>query len=127
MGTAWVNYLNGITTDKAIGDRVGVKLDPDPNAVVAFTTPLRPIGSNDTEPSAWFTAAPMTAFGLSVVTEFTGPGPYPKCNAIGVTNADVADGKAVMVLEFGPRAQIEGHGIAFMALHGYEVMPEQQA
>jgi hypothetical protein len=122
-GSIWANWLHGITTDKASGDRIGVKLDPDPNAAQAFTTKLRPIGSSDTEPSAWFTAAPMTAFGLSVVTEFTGPGPYPLCNAIGVSDAEVAEGNAVMTLEFGPRAELEGDYLRFLTAHGWEVMP----
>jgi hypothetical protein len=123
MTTAWINWLHGITTDKGAGDRIGVKLDPDPNASQAFTTPLRPIGSSDTEPSAWLVAAPMTAFGLSVMQEFTGPGPYPTCNAIGVSDAEVAEGKAVMVFEFGPRAELEGDYQAFLTANGYEVIP----
>lgn len=126
MATEYVFLINGITTNKAIGDALGLLLDPDPNATEIFITRLRPIGSNATEPTAWFTGVALKSNAHAAVVEFDGAGPYPTFNAMGVTNQQVADGKAVLVLEYGAREQYEGHALAFIAAHGYEIIPPQQ-
>lgn len=125
MATEHIFWVNGITTDKQKGDALGLLLDPDPNATEAFVTPLRPIGSNDQTPSAWLTAASLKANAYAAIVEFDGAGPYPTLNAMGVTNQQVAAGKAVLVLEYGPRDQYEGRALAFIAEQGYEIIPPQ--
>lgn len=125
MATEHVFWTNGITTNKAIGDFLGLLLDPDPNATETFITKLRPIGSNATEPTAWFTGVALKANAHAAVVEFDGAGPYPTFNAMGVTNQQVATGKAALVLEYGPRAQYEGRALAFIAEQGYEIIPPE--
>ena len=133
MSTEWIYYCNALTTNKPLGDAMGVALDPDPGATEAFTTKLRPIGSDDTEPSAWFAPVPLKQSGHDIVAEFAAGG-YPSIfTDAGYSHAQIDalrtpmpeyGGKPAMLLEYGPRATIEGNGLAFIAAQGYEIVPD---
>ena len=124
MSTEWIYYCNALTTNKALGDAMGVALDPDPGATEAFTTKLRPIGSDDTEPSAWFAPVPLKQSGHDIVAEFAAGG-YPQVFVdAGYTAAQIDLARASITLEYGPRATIEGNGLAFIAAQGYEIVPD---
>ena len=129
MTTEWVGWANITTTDKPLGDNLGAKMNPDPGAIPGvteeFVTPLRPIGSNSTTPTAWFTAVPMKQLGLDMLAEFNGPGPYNLLALINVSPEEVALAKPVLVMEYGDRATYEGHGLTFIASQGYEIIPNE--
>lgn len=123
MATEYVFWLNGVTTNKQLGDLLGLILDPDPNATGVFVTKLRLIGSSDANPIAWLTALSLKAYAHAAIVEFDGPGPYTTLNALGITDQQVASGKAAITLDYGERSQYEGNAMAFIASLGYEVIP----
>lgn len=126
MSTAWIYYCNALTTNKALGDAIGVALDPDPGATEAFTTKLRPIGSDDTEPSAWFAPVPLKQSGYDIIAEFAAGG-YPAIfTDAGFTHAQIDLARASITLEYGPRSEVEGNGLAFIQSLGYEIVPEAE-
>lgn len=123
--TEWLWFLLVITTDKARGNALAALIDPDIGGHLTFDRglKLRPIGSTDTEPTAWAASSPLKALGVDYCAEFTGQGPYPLLTALGLTAEQIAEHQACMTLAFGPRAEYEGGLEAFLAAHGYEVIP----
>jgi hypothetical protein len=124
MATEWVYWLHAITIDKPLGDAVGCAINPDTGSTEEFITPLRPISSDDTLPSAWFTGAPLKQSGHDIVAEFAAGG-YPALfTGAGFTHAQIDLARASITLEYGPRSEVEGHGLAFIAAQGYEIIPD---
>lgn len=126
MTTEWIGGLNAIALNKAIGNLLAGLIDPDSGGSATFDkgVPLRLIGSAATEPTAWAASSPLKQAGLDYCAEFTSDGPYPLLTALGLTNEQITAAKAVMLLEFGPRAQYENSGLAFIAANGYEIIPQ---
>lgn len=124
MTTAWVGYLNAIIPAnlKTLGDRVGVIMDPDPNATEAFPTALRPAGGGNV--SHYFTAVPLKATGIAILDSFMAGG-YPQVFLdAGITTQELDTLRAAMLAEYGDRATYEGHGPVFIAANNLEILPE---
>lgn len=121
---AFPYWLNAITTNKAIGDAMGVAIDPDPNAQESFTTPLRPVGSADTVPSAWFTSCCLSQSGHDYVSSFIA-GEYPQVLINqGITAEQIDYARTVIVAEVIDRDGMGNASWDFLASHGYEIVPE---
>lgn len=80
------------------------------------------LGKTASNPVSAYAAFPLlTALGYSRVAEFMSDGPYPLLNALGISNAQIAAGKAALTITAGPRGQI-GTGQQFVVAQGY-VLP----
>ena len=124
MESPWKFVLNVIALDVAVGNVLAgaIGVAPDDDKTFTLGTKLKHTASGST--TAVFASVPLKQSSLDYCTEFTSAGPYPLLNASGLTNEQITAAKAVMLLEFGPRAQYEGHGLAFIASHGYEIIPQ---
>lgn len=117
----------------AIGNALAAAIDPDTGGNETFTKGVKcyPAGTTFTGigPARVASASPaarasfplLTERGYSMVTEFSGPGPYPLLNGLGFTNGQIASAKAVITLEVGQRETIEGRGVEFVQSLGYLV------
>ena len=115
-----------ITTDKAIGNMLASCIDPDVGGGETFDkgAKLRPIGSGDTVPTAWAAFSLLKATGYAIVSEFRDGG-YPQSLLDkGITAEQIDAARAVITLEVGDRATLEGNGLAFIASLGLEILPE---
>ena len=113
-----------LTTDRAIANAFAALIAEEPGDATIFdrADPLRLIGSQG-EATAWQVCVPMTPGAAGATVEFAGPGPYPTINALGKTDADIAAGKAVMLIELGHwRDILDAYG-GFAGRHGYEQIP----
>lgn len=80
------------------------------------------LGKTASNPVSAYAAFPLlTALGYSRVAEFMSAGPYPLLNGLGFSDAQIAAGKAALIIEAGPRAQYESGGRAFAQSRGYVV------
>lgn len=84
--------------------------------------PLRPIGSGDTTPTAWATWAILRSETNDLVQEFNTAGPYTLLGALGVSEPQIAAGKAVLVAESFSRSTHEYGFIPWLASKGYEAI-----
>ena len=115
----------------ALGNALAAAIDPDTGGAETFnkgvscypagTTfagvgPLRQ-ASNPVSAKATFPL--LTAGGYETVTEFMSPGPWPKLNGMGFSDAQIAFARSVLRIEAGPRAEYESRGIEFVNGLGY--------
>jgi hypothetical protein len=124
MSTQWIYWLIVTTTDKGLCDPLGCALNPDPNTVEEFVTPLRAIGSGSLIPTAWASAAPMKAGGKSIVEDFVAGGYPAYFLAKGFSEAYLDACREVMTITHGTRADLERTTPAVLAAQGYEVMQD---
>lgn len=126
MESPWKYTINVIAIDPDVGNMLAGAIGVAPGDNLTFTvgTNLRLIGSTSSTPDAVFACVPLKQAGLDYCTEFASAGPYPLLNELGLTNEQIAAAKPAMLMEFGPRDQYDAHGIAFIAAHGYEVIPQ---
>lgn len=119
-------WANVITTDVALGNAIAAAIDPDDGSTTfgGVGTGLRPQGS-DGGATAWATSAPITEAGKLAFDEFSGPGPYPILNALGFDDAAVAALKAVLTVDYGPRAEHESNLVGMIEAAGLVPVPKQ--
>jgi hypothetical protein len=126
MASEWLYRMNVVTTDLQLGNALAGAMGFGTEDHLTFTkgAKLRPIGSEDTEPSAWFASVPLKATGYAIVSEFRDGG-YPQALLDkGITAEQIDAARAVITLEVGDRATLEGNGLAFIAANGLEILPE---
>lgn len=118
-----------------IGNALAGAIDPDSGGALTFTDAKAikcypagttfsgsGLGKVASQPVAAYAAFPLLkATGYARVTEFMSAGPYPLLNALGITDAQIAAGKAALTITAGERGQI-GTGQQFVVAQGY-VMP----
>lgn len=85
---------------------------------------LRPLGSQDTTPTAWGSYSVAKAGTRVVVDEYNSAGPYPQLNAKGLADGQVAAAKAVLIAQTYPRATHEFALTEVLAALGYEIIPQ---
>lgn len=119
--TAYVNWTNVLTTNLPLGNAMARLIGADEGDNLTFNKgrTLRAAGGPNTV-VAWGAAVPITSRALALIEEFNGPGPYPLLNARGATDGLIAQAKAVITIEAGPRAEMFGHAEAFWLAGGYE-------
>ena len=126
MASEWQYIVYALTVNMEIGNALAGAMGVAPGDNLTFTkgTKLRPIGSDDTDPSAWLAAVPLKQSGHDIVAEFAAGG-YPALfTGAGFTHAQIDLARASITLEYGPRSEVEGHGLAFIAAQGYEIIPD---
>lgn len=118
-----------------IGNALAGAIDPDSGGALTFTDAKAikcypagttfsgsGLGKVPSQPASAYAAFPLLKpTGYARVTEFMSAGPYPLLNALGISNAQIAAGKAALTITAGPRGEI-GTGPQFIAGNGY-VMP----
>ena len=121
--SAYVNWTNVLTTNLPLGNAMAGLIGADEGDNLTFNKgrTMRAFGGPATV-AAWGAAVPITARALALIEEFNGPGPYPLLNARGASDGLIAQAKAVIQIEAGPRTQFFGHAEAFWSEHGYEPM-----
>lgn len=128
------NLCNVIVKNKAAGNALAAKIDPDSgggqtfdNAVLCypagttFTYDRRPQAMTYTasnQPVAWAVQTPMTDNGRDKVNEFNASGPWPLLNASGVTDQEVGALKPIVTCEVGLRETMRSLA-EFIAANGY--------
>lgn len=123
MISAYVNWTNVLTTNLPLGNAMAGLIGADEGDNLTFNKgrTMRAFGGPATV-AAWGAAVPITARALALIEEFNGPGPYPLLNARGASDGLIAQAKAVIQIEAGPRAQFFGRAESFWSEHGYEPM-----
>ena len=125
MITDYIFYCHVIAKNLAVGNALAALLDTaGGNLTFTQGAKLRPIGSQDTEPTAWGAAMPLRQSAYDALIEFKGTAPFPTLNSMGVSDADVLAYQPLMIISVGDRASLEGHGLEFIAANGYEVIPD---
>lgn len=119
--SAYVNWTNVLTTNLPLGNAMAGLIGADDGDNLTFNKgrTLRAAGGPATV-VAWGAAVPITALALALIDEFNGPGPYTGLIARGATPELVAQAKAAITIEAGPRAQFFGRAEAFWLEGGYE-------
>ena len=122
---------------RALGNALADAIDPDSGGGLTFAdghglpcyppgttfTGQRPFAVPSNPPTAYAAFPLLKQDGYDAITEFLSAGPYPRINALGFTDAQIAVAKAALKIECGRRADIENHSAAFIAAQGYEVAP----
>lgn len=122
--TQWVNVL---TTDRALGDAMAglIGADADVGDAQTFTKGrrLRALhGSADVV--AWGASMAASPATVARIAEFNGPGPWPMLNALGASDALIAQAKGAIRVEAGPRAAYFDRTLTYWAAHGYAPVNE---
>lgn len=129
MSTEWGGWMYAITDNPEAAGLIALALDPGSGGAANFYggAKLRPIGSNDTEPTKYCAGVAVRTVTLPVIAAFDAGGyPQPLLDA-GRTAEELDTARAALVLLYGPRATIEGNGLAFIAAQGFEIVPEAGA
>jgi hypothetical protein len=127
--TEWKYSLVAVTSDLPVAAAFAAPLAADPGNAGLWDNPvpLRPIGSQDTEPTRWGIAIPCKARIYVAATEFDSAGPYPNLNAAGIDNSTIAYAKTkmwVLTRECDPPKYLIDRADDLAATLGYERIPE---
>ena len=126
MATEWIGRTNVITTVLPSASQLAAVIDPDVGGAETFTkgAKLRPIGSSDTTPTAWAASVPLRQRGIDIVQDALNGIVHPYLAERGVTLQTLQAALANMHVQVGLRETYDGTLLAFIAAHGYEVIPQ---
>lgn len=125
MATEWVYYILVIAKNKAIGNQLAALVDPDSGGHLTFNdrAGLRPVGSVDTVPSAWFAGIPLRQLGYDIVQAFEQGQLHPTLAERGATQQMIDAGQSVLIVHSGLRSSLETQWAEFIAANNYERVP----
>lgn len=136
-------WMTAVATDIAKGDRIGGIIGPSSGDNQMFTRsaiPCYPLGTTFTQeqdgpitrctPSqpavAWAVSLAVRSAIAPYIEQFR-DGLYPApLLAAGMTEQEIDEHRAAIAVQIGPRATIEGNGLAFIVSLGYEIIPEAE-
>ena len=121
------NVIIGIAKVAAVGNTLYAAMVPEEASVAPFGSefcvPLRLAGAPGAA-TAWALRFYATDTAAAIAEEFNNPqGPYPLCNGVGVSDAQVVAAKQAMLVLVGSSAELEKALIDFVTANGYEVIP----
>jgi hypothetical protein len=127
--TAWKWGLGAVTTDLQLAAQFAAAIATDPTDAPLWNNaiPLRPIGSQDTEPTAWGVDIPCRIETHQAALEYSGAGPYPILNGKGIADQAIAYAKTKMwasTIECSPPRYTVTLMDDLAATLGYERIPE---
>jgi hypothetical protein len=125
--------LLAITTNVALGNEIAAALDPDDGSGTfggSLNQSCRAAGSAGPA-TAWPARSPMTAARYAIASEFIAGGYPAALLAAGFTTARLDEIREAfrnpvsgeLMLVAGPRSEYENGLPAFIASHGYEIVP----
>ncbi len=123
--------LLAITTNVALGNEIAAALDPDDGAGTFGRVSLRASDSQSVIPSAWAARTRVTPQRYAIASEFIAGGYPAALLAAGFTTARLDEIREAfrnpvsgqLMLVAGPRSEYENGLPAFIASHGYEIVP----
>lgn len=124
--TEWDGAINAITTELAIGNALAgaIGWDVEDNLTFSKGDRLRPVGSNDTEPTAWGACVPVRQPAVATANEFAAGGYPERFAAQGIANATIDYARTKITVEAGDRATMEAHYLQFLADNGWELIED---
>ena len=122
--TQYIYWINAAVPEQhvATADAFGALIGSEPGDAQAFSkgVKLRSIGDQSNAVVAYGVAVAAKQSAHDAVQEFNGSGPWPTLNALGASDQAIAAGKAVITVESGARASVEGNALAFWSALGFE-------
>lgn len=117
MTTEWAYRAIIFTSvnDIAFANSMAAIIGVDVGDATMFTNAQTMVNSASAEFK--IVVCPLKLTGYQRLTEFSGPGPYPLLNALGITNPTIAQAKAKITLEVGTIEAVMARQDAFLAEH----------
>lgn len=130
-----IYWISAIATDIAAGNALAGLIGAEPGDATAFDRgrPCYPSGTQfavvgtppfeqyvgDQSEAARYVGVAAEQEAYNIAAEYTGDGPYPLLNALGVNDAQVAWFKARVFVQAGPRATTEPNWLTFIESLNY--------